>query len=86
MILKKIRNNFPISNEKYQLVDRLMTFDAPDHSVQIGSVWVLTLEKVQNSFMTKAIQESIESIANVNIHSQFSNFTNRLTKALKSAK
>lgn len=57
MVLKKIRNKLPLSNDKYQIADKLMTFDGPDHAI--------TIEKMQNSSMTKSIQKVMSEIANV---------------------
>lgn len=36
VMMQKLRNKIPLDNKKYQLGDRLMTFDAPDHAVEIG--------------------------------------------------
>lgn len=37
MVLKKIRNLFPLNNDKYQVSDRLLTFEGPDHVVKVGT-------------------------------------------------
>lgn len=36
IMMEKIRNTIAIDNEKYPIEDRLMTFDAPEHYVQVG--------------------------------------------------
>lgn len=56
LILNKIRNRFPLTNDKYRMADRLMTFDAPDHCVQV--------EKVSSGELTNTIKENVSTIVN----------------------
>ena len=38
VLLRQIRNIVPISSHKHHITDRLMTFDAPEHCAQIGTL------------------------------------------------
>jgi hypothetical protein len=37
IVMEKIRNIIAIDNGKYPIEDRLMTFDAPEHYVLVGT-------------------------------------------------
>lgn len=62
--MEKVRNTIAIDNQKYPIEDRLMTFDAPEHCVQVGTG--CSPEKLMNTeSTTKVIKDTITTIVNV---------------------